>query len=127
MLVGALLDANRRSPRTLAVADSARALSYGRLTRLAAVLRDVISRETPCARVGIMLPASSAFPAALFGVLWSSKVAVPLNFLLSPEELGPVVEDVREPGPCRVRWRGRHHRGDDVVPEAHFAPWTALS
>lgn len=40
-----------------------------------------------------MLPASSAFPATLFGTLWAGKVAVPLNFLMSPEELSGVVTD----------------------------------
>lgn len=93
MLVDALLDANLRSPRTLAVDDGVRALTYKRLTLLASVLRDVVRRETRCERVGIMLPASSAFPAALFGVLWASKVAIPLNFLWNADELGKVVED----------------------------------
>ena len=93
MLVDALLDANRRSPDTLAVDDGAYALTYRQLTLLASVLRGVVRRETQCERVGIMLPASSMFPATLFGVLWSSKVAVPLNFLLNPDELSRVVED----------------------------------
>ena len=94
---GMLIDAFRktvdRSPRTLAVSDSVSSLTYGRLARLASVLRDVIARETSCQRVGIMLPASSVFPAVLFGTLWSSKVAVPLNFLLHVDELKPIVED----------------------------------
>ncbi len=93
MLVDALLDANHRSPGTRAVADPVRVLSYRQLTRLAFVLRGVLARETSCPRVGIMLPASSAFPAAFFGVLWSSRIAVPLNFLLSSEELIPIVKD----------------------------------
>lgn len=93
MLVDALLDANRRSPQTLAVDDRAGPLSYRRLTLLASVLRDVVRCRTRCARVGIMLPASSAFPATLFGVLWSLRVAVPLNFLLNADELARIVED----------------------------------
>ena len=93
MLVDALLDANRRSRDTLAVDDGVRSLTYGRLVKLACVLRGVVRRETRCERVGIMLPASSVFPAALFGVLWAPKIAVPLNFLLSPGELARSVED----------------------------------
>jgi long-chain acyl-CoA synthetase len=58
-------------------------------------MRDVIRRETSCERVGLMLPSSAAFPAALFGVLWASRVAVPLNFLLRAEELAGVVRDAQ--------------------------------
>lgn len=93
MLVQALLDANRRRPHTPAVDDGVRSLTYRQLTRFASVLRDVVRHSTQSERVGIMLPASSVFPAALFGVLWSSRIAVPLNFLLSPDELARIVKD----------------------------------
>jgi len=93
MLVDILLDANRRLPNKLAVSDARHSFTYKRLTLLASVLRDIIRQQTPCDRVGIMLPASSIFPAAFFGVLWSSKIVVPLNFLLSPDELRKVVKD----------------------------------
>ncbi|MFQ5412900.1 MAG: class I adenylate-forming enzyme family protein [Phycisphaerae bacterium] len=93
MLVTALLDANRHAPATLAVDDGRLAVSYRQLTRLASVLRGIVDRETGEPRVGIMLPAGATFPATLFGALWASRIAVPLNFLLSPEELHPIVED----------------------------------
>lgn len=91
MLVDMLLEAARQSPRVPAVDDGIRALDYGGLLRLSRVLREVVIQESASPRVGIMLPASSAFPGALMGVLWSGRVAVPLNFLLSAEELAPVV------------------------------------
>lgn len=93
MLVDTLLDANRRVPHVVAVEDGVRSLSYRRLTRLATVIRDIIRRNSDCPRIGIMLPASSAFPAVLFGSLWASRMAVPLNFLLGADELGRVVLD----------------------------------
>lgn len=93
MLVEALLETNRRCPRTLAIVDPLRSLSYARLTVLSAVIRGMVEKETDCERVGIMLPASSVFPAALFGVLWARRVAVPLNFLLTADELQKVVRD----------------------------------
>jgi long-chain acyl-CoA synthetase len=93
MLVDALLQANRRSPNTPAVDDGVVALTYRRLALLACVLRTLVGRLTHCERVGIMLPASSMFPAALFGVLWSKRIAVPLNFLLGADELAHVVAD----------------------------------
>lgn len=93
MLVDTLLQAYHQSPRRLAVADGVRSLDYKQLALLASVLRDIIRCKTSCERVGIMLPASAAFPATLFGAFWASRVAVPLNFLLAPEELAPIVED----------------------------------
>ncbi len=93
MLVNVLLESCRRFPDKIAVDDGTSVLSYKRLTLLASVLRDVIRRESRCPRIGIMLPASAMFPATLFGTLWASRVAVPLNFLLAPDELTKVVED----------------------------------
>jgi len=95
MLVDALLDANRRCPRTLAVADGSRTLTYRQMTLLSAVLRDVISRTTDCPRVGIMLPASTAFPAVFFGALWAGRTAIPLNFLLQADELTRIIADAQ--------------------------------
>jgi len=93
MLVDALLEANHRSPDRIAVDDGRQSLTYRRLVLLAGVLRDMVSGATPCERIGIMLPASSVFPATLFGVLWSSKIAIPLNFLQNAEEIARVVAD----------------------------------
>lgn len=93
MLVNALLESNQRTPKKLAVDDGIRSLTYRRLTLFAAVMRSIALRETRLDKVGIMLPASAAFPGTLFGTLWASKIAVPLNFLLSAEELAAVVTD----------------------------------
>jgi long-chain acyl-CoA synthetase len=93
LFVDALLEANRQTPKNSAVADGVRELTYRRLTLLACVFRDVASRETSCERVGIMLPASTAFPAVLMGVFWASRIAVPLNFLLNADELRCIVND----------------------------------
>ena len=93
MLVDALLDANRSSARTLAVSDGATSLNYKQLTRLAMILRDVVVENTQRKHVGLMLPATAVFPAALFGTWWCEKVAVPLNFLLHGDELARIVED----------------------------------
>ena len=93
MLVNALIDTANRQPDVLAVADGTRELTYKRLATLAAVFRGVAERETSLDKVGVILPASSAFPGVLFGILWSGKTAVPLNFLLREEELAKVVAD----------------------------------
>jgi len=79
-------------------------LSYARLVEVAAVLRGVAVEQTRSQRVGIMLPASAAFPAALFGVLWAGRTAVPLNFLLSADELRSIVTDAGVEAVFSVRY-----------------------
>ena len=93
MLVNVLLESCRRFPDKIAVDDGRASLSYKRLTLLASVLREVIRQESRCPRIGIMLPASAMFPPTFFGTLWASRVAIPLNFLLAPDELARVVKD----------------------------------
>jgi len=93
MLVDALLQAQEKASSALAVDDGMRALTHRRLAVLARVIRDIVAGADAGPRVGIMLPASAVFPAALFGVLWTGRVAVPLNFLLAAEELAAVVAD----------------------------------
>ncbi len=93
MLVDAIVAANRRMGDHPAVVDGPRSLTFKQLTVLSSVIRRIAQRETACERVGIMLPASSILYATLFGVLWSSKIAVPLNFLLSADELTRIMRD----------------------------------
>jgi len=95
MLVDALIEAARRAPNAPAVADQHLSLNYRQLSRLSSVFRRLVARETTCPRVGLMLPASAVFPAALMGALWSGKTAIPLNFLLRPEELKRIVQDAQ--------------------------------
>ncbi|RJP32061.1 MAG: long-chain fatty acid--CoA ligase [Phycisphaerales bacterium] len=93
MLVDQLLAANDRFGAVLAIDDGFRSLTYRQVTALASVMRDVIDRRTTCPRVGILLPSGGAFAMTCFGALWASRVAVPLNLLLSAEELRGIVED----------------------------------
>ncbi|MCO6436149.1 MAG: AMP-binding protein [Phycisphaerae bacterium] len=93
MLVDLMLEAARRAPSVVAVSDGTRALTFRALRNLALVVRDTVERRTGSERVGVILPASTAFPAALMGILWARRVAVPFNFLLQPDELAPIVED----------------------------------
>ncbi len=93
MLVDALVETCQRFPKRPAVCDDTRVLSYAQLTRLAAAIRGLVPALTQCERIGIALPASTAFPAALFGTLWANRIPIPLNFLLRPQELARIVTD----------------------------------
>jgi len=93
MLLEMLLEAARRRPGAEAVRDPTRTLTFRQLKTLAVALRGVVLRETQRDCVGIMLPATAAFNGAFFGALWAGKIAVPLNFLLSGDELGAIIAD----------------------------------
>ncbi len=93
MLLQEIVEIASRSKRGIAVEDASRQLTYGQVLKLAAVMRTTICRLTDCPRVGIVLPASSMFPAVFLGVLWAKRIAVPLNFLLASDELVNIVKD----------------------------------
>src|SRR5690606_2505786 len=67
--------------------------SYGQLLGGALFIADRIEQSTARPHVGILLPTGGAFPMALVGAWLARRVAVPLNYLLSPSELTYVIED----------------------------------
>ena len=52
-----------------------------------------IERSTDREAVGLLLPTGGLFPAALLATWMTGKVAVPLNYLLSREDLEYIVKD----------------------------------
>ncbi len=82
-----------RHPKQVAIIDDQRKWTYGKLLGGSLFIAQHLDQTTSARNVGIMLPTSGAFPAALLGVWMSNRVAVPLNYLLSPEELEYVVND----------------------------------
>lgn len=80
-------------PTRPAVTDDLRTWSYGKLAGGAFFLADAIKKHTDKPNVGLMLPTSGAFPAALLGTWQAGRTAVPLNYLLSKEDLHYVIRD----------------------------------
>ena len=80
-------------PTRTAVVDDMRTWSYAKLVGGAYFMAREINKATTKPNVGLMLPTSGAFPAALLGAWQAGKVAVPLNYLLSKEDLHHVIRD----------------------------------
>jgi long-chain acyl-CoA synthetase len=80
-------------PTRTAIVDDMRTWSYGKLAGGSFFMAREIAKATDKPHVGIMLPTSGAFPAALLGAWQAGKVAVPLNYLLSKEDLHHVIKD----------------------------------
>ena len=103
-------------PTRTAVIDDQRRYTYGRLVGGSLFMTDAIERATRARNVGILLPTSGAFPMALLGVWLAGRVAVPLNYLLSREELRYVIRDsdidtIITAGPML------DHLGEDLIPD----------
>jgi long-chain acyl-CoA synthetase len=80
-------------PFRTAVIDDQREYSFIKIAVGAMHVAKAIEQATDRDKVGIMLPTSGAFPVALLGAWLAKKTPVPLNYLLSQDELNHVVED----------------------------------
>jgi len=82
-----------RSPNRIAAIDDQRQYTFGQLMGGAMFLAQQIETATEARHVGLLLPTGGAFPMALLGVWLARRVAVPLNYLLTPEEQTYVIRD----------------------------------
>lgn len=80
-------------PRKTFVQDDQRVWSGFTLLMAAWHLAREIDASTERPSVGIMLPTSGLFPAALLAGWMTGRVVVPLNYLLTPEDLAHVTAD----------------------------------
>jgi long-chain acyl-CoA synthetase len=76
-----------------AVTDDRGSVTFGELAVMAVGLAKLIGSMTQQARVGCVLPSSSAFTASFYGALMAGRTLVPINFLLSPEQIGHIIRD----------------------------------
>jgi len=95
MLIGRFLETVQRHGRKVAARDPFQQVTYAQLALAARALRRLALAEIRCERVGIMLPASVGGLATTLGMLWAGKTLVPLNFLLSGDELENVIRDAQ--------------------------------
>ena len=92
-LPGKLLFSAIRHHKRIAAIDDNRRYTYGQIAGGAMFIAEQIEQITDCPRVGLLLPTSGAFPMLLLGTWLAGRVAVPLNYLLSADELRYVIED----------------------------------
>lgn len=94
MLLEKVMEQGKSRPREIAIIDDRRTVTFGQLrhgSNLMAGHLDKLAGNQE--RIGLLLPQSSAFAVAFGGVRWSSRVAVPLNYLLRPPELIDICRD----------------------------------
>ena len=81
------------NPRRTAVVDDKRSYTYAEIVGGAFYLAEDIAHATSANHIGLLLPTCGAFPIAMLGCWLARRTPVPLNYLLSPEELAYVIED----------------------------------
>lgn len=80
-------------PERTAIVDCDITLTFGELAAMAVACSTFISEWTEKPHVGIALPPSVSFAVAYFGVIAAGRTAVPVNFLMSGDELEHIVGD----------------------------------
>lgn len=80
-------------PRRVAVVDDQRSYRGVEILVAAANLADAIEATSSTPNVGVMLPTSGGFPIAALACWMLGRTVVPLNYLLSRDELAYVVAD----------------------------------
>lgn len=80
-------------PKRVAIVDDKREYTYGQIMGGAFYMAEHISHATSANHIGLMLPTSGAFPIALLGCWLARRVPVPLNYLLSKDELAYLIDD----------------------------------
>ena len=82
-----------RRPRRVALVDDQREYNFLTIGAGSLHVAKAVSAATSRDKVGIMLPTGGAFSLALLGCWLAGKTPVPLNYLLSQDELDHVVAD----------------------------------
>lgn len=84
-------------PNAIAIIDDKRTLNYRQLVYGANLMVDHIERLAPSTsfgdKIGLLIPPSGAFAIAFGATRWASRIAIPLNYLLKPEELVQIIKD----------------------------------
>jgi long-chain acyl-CoA synthetase len=81
------------APRRVCAVDDQRSWKSYQLYIGALHVAKAVGEATEADNVGIMLPTSALFPMSLLGTWIPGRTCVPLNYLLSPQELEFVIRD----------------------------------
>ncbi len=93
-LIQRLLHSCTQHPdRVAMVNEDGSSLTYAQLGGLARQWATLVAGATGQPRVGVLLPSCKEFGAAFFSILAADKTPVPLNLLLSPEQLVFIAKD----------------------------------
>lgn len=93
MLIQSLFENALRHPDAVAIDDERGPTTYAQLAASASALSIYIGQQTTLSRIGLLLPAGSAFVTSFYAALLAGKSVVPINFLLGDREISHVLTD----------------------------------
>ena len=97
MILEKILEHAIKTPNSLAIIDDKRTITYREAVYGGNLFVDHLNalapREQFGDKVGLLIPPTGAFAVAFGGTRWADRIAMPLNYLLKPEELAAIVKD----------------------------------
>lgn len=97
MILEKVIDHAVDTPNHVAIVDDKRTLTYRELVYGSNLFVDHLNELAPVGefgdKVGLLIPPTAAFVVAFGGTRWADRIALPLNYLLKPEELAVIVKD----------------------------------
>lgn len=97
MILEKVVDHAVDNPNNIAIVDDKRTLTYRELVMGANMfvghLEELAPRDHFGNMVGLLIPPTAAFVVAFGGTRWADRIALPLNYLLKPEELAVIIKD----------------------------------
>src|SRR2546421_4738306 len=81
------------NPSAVAVIEEGRRWTFGELADEVNRIAVAVKQEVKGDAVGVLLLNSEKYVATMLGIWKAGKIAVPLNYLLPPAELGFIIKD----------------------------------
>src|SRR5277367_5873637 len=95
MILEKVLDHAVANPNNIAIVDDKRTLTYRECIYGGHLFVNLLNELAPLSefgdKVGLLIPPTAAFTIAFGGTRWANRIALPLNYLLKPDELAAVV------------------------------------
>jgi long-chain acyl-CoA synthetase len=97
MILDKVLDHAIATPNAVAIVDDKRTITYRELVwgahLFVGMLEELAPREEFGDKVALLIPPTAAFAVAFGGTRWADRMAMPLNYLLKPDEMIPIIRD----------------------------------
>jgi long-chain acyl-CoA synthetase len=103
--------------RAVAIIDDHGTTTYLKLALGAMYFSRQIERWTQRPRIGLMLPTGAAAPMCIMGAWMAKRIPVPMNFMLSKEELAYIIQDAELDTILTVKPLIDHLGGPTILPD----------
>ncbi len=97
MILDNVIEHAIKTPNAVAIVDDKRTLNYRELVFGAHLFAGMLEELAPAGafgdKVASLIPPTAAFAVSFWGTRWAGRIAMPMNYLLKPEEMIPIIQD----------------------------------